>query len=270
MIKLSALFVFVLLTAGLFAQDEKEDAALAAQNPLANIISMPLQNNTSFGYGDKDLTGNTLNIQPIIPFSLGKGGWVMINRFIIPWPKTIPTYDTDSGTSGSVTGLGNINYTLWIAPPPFGKLTTGFGAVTIWPTATKDELGTDKFSVGPSVVLVYGQEKYMLAAVISQWWSAGGDPDAADVSTFYMQPIFTWFLPKKWYLSSGPIITANWEAEQSQRWTVPLGGGGGKMFNLGKQPLDFQMQAFYYAVKPDAAPDWELRVQLKFIFPKGK
>ena len=109
----------------------------------------------------------------------------------------------------------------------------------------------------------------MLAAVISQWWSVGGDPNAAYVSAFYMQPIFTWFLQKKWYLTTGPVITSNWTAEQSQRWTVPLGGGGGKMFTLGKLPMDFQMQAFYYVVKPDGGPEWELRAQLKFIFPKG-
>lgn len=192
--KLTFVFVFLFISTSLFAQDDKQDAAKAAQNPLANIISLPLQNNTSFGYGDYDKTGNTLNIQPIIPFSLGKKGWVMINRFIIPFPKTVP--DLSSEDAPATTGLGDINYTLWFAPPPFGKLTAGFGAVTIWPTAATDELGTEKFSAGPSAVLVYGQEKYMLAAVISQWWSAGGDPDADYISSFYFQPIYTHFLPR--------------------------------------------------------------------------
>ena len=245
----------------------KPDAALAAQNPLANIISLPLQNNTSFGYGEYDKTGNTLNIQPILPFSLGKKGLTMINRIIIPLPTTVP--DNSSEDASSTTGLGDISYTVWFSPAPKGKLTYGFGAVTVWPTNSDDALGSDKFSVGPSVVLVYMTKKYLLAGVISQWWSAGGDPDAADVSAFYFQPIFTYFLQKKWYLTAAPIVTANWESD-GEKWNLPLGGGGGKMFNLGKLPLDFTMQAYYNVVKPDGAADWQLRTQLKFIFPKGK
>ena len=244
----------------------KPDAALAAQNPLANIISLPLQNNTSFGYGEYDKTGNTLNIQPILPFSLGKKGLTMINRIIIPLPTTVP--DNSSEDASSTTGLGDISYTVWFSPAPKGKLTYGFGAVTVWPTNSDDALGSDKFSVGPSVVLVYMTKKYLLAGVISQWWSAGGDPDAADVSAFYFQPIFTYFLQKKWYLTAAPIVTANWESD-GEKWNLPLGGGGGKMFNLGKLPLDFTMQAYYNVVKPDGAADWQLRTQLKFIFPKG-
>ena len=148
------------------------DAAMAAQNPLANIISMPLQNNSNFGYGDYDKTGNTLNIQPILPFSLGKKGLTMINRFIVPFPATVP--DLSSEDASSTTGLGDINYTVWFYTQPKVKLTYGFGAVTIWPTSSDDALGSNKFSVGPSAVLVYMTKKYLLASVISQWWSVGG------------------------------------------------------------------------------------------------
>jgi len=245
-----------------------QDAAKEAQNPLANIVSVPFQNNTSFGYGDYNKTANTLNIQPILPGSLGKSNWVIINRFIIPIPKTNPDLTSEDGQS--TTGLGDINYTLWLSPPPFKKLTFGFGAVTIWPTASDPALGSEKFSIGPSVVLVQAAEKYMLAGVISQWWSTGGNPEADYVSNFYFQYIFTWFLQKKWYVTSGPINLADWTAPEGQKWWVPVGGGGGKMFSIGKLPLDAQVQAFYYAAKPDYGPDWELRVQLKFIFPKGK
>ena len=260
----------IFIIAFLFLADisNAQDEAKAAQNPLANVISVPLQNNTSFGYGDYDKIGNTLNIQPILPANIGNRDWIMINRFIVPLPKTVPDLTSEDGKS--TTGLGDMNYTLWFAPPPFGNLTFGFGAVTIWPTGSKDELTTDKFSAGPSVVLVYMVEKYMLAAVISQWWSIRGDPDADYISSFYFQPIFTYFLKKKWYATTGPIITADWTAPEGQKWFVPIGGGGGKMFSFGKVPMDFQMQAFYYVVKPDGGPDWEWRVQLKFIFPKGK
>ena len=264
--------VFALLIAGcipaISTAQEADDPAKAAQNPLANVISMPLQNNASFGYGDFNKTANTLNIQPILPGNLGHTDWVIINRFIIPLPKTFPDLSTEDGTS--TTGLGDINYTLWLAPPPFGKLTFGFGAVTIWPTASDPVLGSEKFSIGPSLILVYFEEKYLLAGIISQWWSTGGNPNADYISNFYFQYIFTWFLKKKWYLTTAPINLADWTAEQGQKWWIPVGGGGGKMFNIGKLPMDLSTQLFYYAARPDGGPDWEWRVTLKFIFPKGK
>ena len=249
------------------SEDEPKDAAKDAQNPLANVISLPLQNNTDFGIGANDETGNVLNIQPVIPVTLTEKGWLLINRTIVPFPKTAPDILSDNGSS---TGLGDITYTAWFSPPGKGKLTWGFGPVTVWPTASSEILGQGKFSIGPSFVFVYGTPKWMLAAIISDWFSVAGDEDRADVNTFYFQPIFTYFLPKKWYLSTAPIILSNWEAEKDQRWTVPLGGGAGKMFTLGKMPMDFQIQSFYNVVRPDGHSDWQLRVQLKLIFPTKK
>lgn len=261
------LLLFWIVPSVLSAQ-EVEDAAKAAQNPLANVISMPFQNNTSFGIGAYDKTSDVLNIQPILPAKLSESGWLLINRFIIPFPTSMP--DQSSEDAKNITGLGDINYTGWFSPPVKGKLTWGIGPVTIWPTASSDELGTGKFSIGPSAVLVYGTPGWMAAAVVSNWVSVAGDDDRADVNTFYFQYIFTYFLKNKWYLSTAPINLANWEAEEGQKWTVPLGGGFGKMFTAGKLPMDIQTQAFYNVVKPDGAADWQLRVQLKLIFPTGK
>ena len=250
------------------AQTAEEDPAKAAQNPLANVISLPLQNNVNFGIGTYNKTSDILNIQPILPVKLNKSGWLLINRFIIPFPTSVP--DQSSEDANNITGLGDINYTVWFSPPPKSKMTIGFGLVSIWPTASKDMLGDGKFSIGPSFVLVYPQTHGLIAAVISNWFSVGGDENRSDVNTFYFQYILTRFLQKKWYITSAPINLANWEAESGQKWTVPLGGGFGKMFNIGKLPMDLSTQAFYNVVRPDGAADWQWRVQLKFIFPTGK
>ncbi len=71
-----------------------------------------------------------------------------------------------------------------------------------------------------------------------------------------------------WYVTSSPIITANWEAASGQQWTLPLGAGFGKVHHIGKLPTDFQIQAFYNAVKPDFGADWQLRLQVKALIPK--
>jgi hypothetical protein len=261
---ISLILLFPVLS---FAQEEA-DPAKAAQNPLANVYSLPLQNNMNFGIGDYSKTSNTLNIQPVIPVTLSKSGWLLINRAILPFPQTTPDIYTENGES--TTGMGDINYTAWFAPPVKSNLTWGFGLVSIWPTASNSKLGNGKISLGPSFVFVYSLPKLMAAAIVANWKSVGGDEARADVNTFYFQYILTYFLQNKWYLSTAPINLANWEAEKDQRWTIPVGGGVGKMFNVGKMPMDFQTQAFYNVVRPDLAPEWQWRVQLKLIFPKGK
>jgi len=89
-----------------------------------------------------------------------------------------------------------------------------------------------------------------------------------DVNLFTWQYFINYNLPRGWYLSSAPIITANWEADSGNVWTVPFGGGGGKIFRIGKQPMNAQVQAFYNVLKPDLGPQWQLRLQLQFLFPK--
>jgi len=263
------LFIFMFLFSLMAkSQQEEVDPAKAAQNPLANVYSLPLQYNTDFGIGDYSKTSNTLNIQPVIPVVLGESGWLLINRAIIPFPQTVPDIFTESG--GSTTGLGDISYTAWFAPPSKGNLTWGIGPVTILPTATSSELGNGKFSIGPSLVFVYVVPTFMGAAVISNWKSVGGDEDRSDVHTFFFQYILTYFLQNKWYLSSAPLNLANWEAEKDQRWIIPVGGGVGKMFKMGNLPVDLQTQVFYNVVRPDLAAQWQWRVQFKLIFPKGK
>ena len=290
--KVLILFAVILFAAQpAIAQDEDsapsagaEDAAMKAQNPLANIISMPLQWNTDFDIGPDDKTGSTLNIQPIYPVSLSNG-WTLINRAIIPLPKSVPGGGQSSGdtlglgavvgnlegdsSSGRETGLGDITMMNWFSPQPKGAFMWGVGPVTVWPTATDDRLGSDKFSIGPSVVLVYSKpRKFIAASVINAWWSVGGSGNAKDVGVFYWQPIFNYFLPNKWYLTTAPVITKDLEGESGQQWIVPIGGGVGKMFNWGKLPMDITAQYYKYVEKPDAGPEWMFRLQLKFIFPK--
>ena len=245
---------------------------------------MPLQWNTDFGIGPDDKTGSVLNIQPIYPVDLGEGR-TLINRAIVPFPKTVPGGGQENGDSlgdGAIvgesggdssserqTGLGDITLMNWYSPEPKGAFMWGAGPVTVWPTATDKKLGTDKFSIGPSVVLVYSKPgKFIAASVINAWWDVAGRDSAKDVGVFYWQPIFNYFLPKKWYLTTAPVITKDLEGESGQKWIVPIGGGIGKMFNWGNQPMDLTAQYYKYVESPDGGPDWAFRLQLKFIFPK--
>ena len=257
----------VIIATTMLAQDARADEttelAQAAQNPVANMISLPLQNNTSFGIGPDDDTQNVLNIQPVVPIGLGED-WNLITRTIAP---VIYQPEIVDGT-GSEFGLGDINATQFFSPAKSGKLIWGVGPVFSFPTATADVLGTDKWSAGPSAIALTIQGPWVIGGLVSNLWSFAGDDDRADVNQFLFQYFINYNMADGWYLSSAPIITANWEADSGNQWTVPFGGGFGKIFKIGNQPMNAQVQAFYNVEAPDNGADWSLRLQLQFLFPK--
>lgn len=244
------------------AQSES-DLAKQAQNPVSDLISVPLQNNFDFNIGPHDRTRYTLNIQPVIPFGISEN-WNIITRTIAP-----VLYQPDIAiSSGGETGLGDINTTWFFPPSKLGKLIWGIGPILQFPTATDDTLGTGKWAAGPSIVLLTMPGSWVLGVLASNIWSYAGDSKRDDVNQFLLQYFVNYNLPNGWYLTSAPINTANWEADNDNRWTIPLGGGGGRVFKIGPQPLNLQTQAFYNVEKPDLGPEWSFRVQLQFLFPK--
>lgn len=245
------------------AEVDTKALAEAAQNPVANMISLPLQNNTSFGVGPGDDTQNVLNIQPVVPLSLSED-WNLITRTILPviyQPAMVEGGDSEFG-------LGDINATLFVSPAKPGKLIWGVGPVFSLPTATDDVLGTDKWSAGPSVIALTIQGPWVIGGLVSNQWSFAGDDDRADVNSFLFQYFVNYNMDDGWYLSSAPIITANWEADSGNQWTIPFGGGFGKIFKIGKQAMNAQLQSFYNVETPDGGADWSIRFQLQFLFPK--
>lgn len=244
-----------------WSQDDS-DLAKQAQNPIADLISLPFQNNTNFKFGPEEKTQNILNIQPVIPVSLNEK-WNMITRTIIPlmWqPALVPGDDR-------TFGLGDITFTAFFSPKDSGKMLWGAGPVLLIPTATDDALGSKKWGLGPSVVVLTTPGQWVIGSLFSNVWSFAGSGDQ-DINLFTWQYFINYNLPNGWYLTSAPIITANWEADSGDRWTVPFGGGFGKIFRIGKQPINAQMQAFYNVEKPTYGADWTLRFQLQFLFPK--
>ncbi len=259
-----ALLILMLVIARVGHGQEKsdEDLAKATQNPLASMISLPFQNNTNFGIGPDDDTQNILNIQPVWPFSLGED-WNFVTRTIIPVISQPGVAPGESRTNG----LGDVTFTGWVSPKNSGKWIWGVGGALVLPTATDDALGNDKWSVGPSVVVLTMPGKWVIGSLISNVWSVGGSGDQ-DVNFFTWQYFINYNMDNGWYLTSAPIITANWEADSNNTWTVPFGGGVGKIFRIGKQPLNAQVSAYYNVEKPASGADWQLRLQLQMLFPK--
>jgi len=257
---------------------DQADLAKAAQNPLASLISLPLQNNTSFGIGEDPVsrTSNVLNIQPVIPIELS-GSLNLITRTILPIVAA-PTVDVISPGEPSLAsttwGLGDLLWTGWFTPVTDGIVMVGVGPALMFPTGTSDDTGQGKWGAGPSVVFVATPGSALLGFLVNNIWSYAGDSDRRDVNQMVIQYFINYNLPKGWYLSSAPILTADWEGEDGRKWIVPFGGGGGKVFKIGKQPINSQIQAFYNAVTHTdnegdrVGPEWSLRLQIQLLFPK--
>jgi len=244
-------------------ENVEEELAKAAQNPVANMISLPFQNNTNFNFGPKEKTQNILNIQPVWPFSLSED-WNLITRTIVPVISQPELYSGDDRENG----LGDTTFTAFLSPAKPGKWIWGAGPVFLFPTATDDKLGSDKYGAGPSVVVLTSRGPWLCGGLASQLWSFTGDSDRDDVSQLLIQPFVNYNLPGGWYLVSAPVITANWEADSDDIWTVPVGGGVGKIFRIGSQAMNAQIQAFYNVETPKFGADWQLRLQWQFLFPK--
>ncbi len=267
----SIVAIGVLLTAlasPIFGQTDSgvEDAdeaelARASQNPVGDLISLPFQNNLNLGVGPDERPQNVLNIQPVWPIGLGDN-WNFITRTILP-VMSQPSPGTDR-----TTGLGDVNFSGFFSPKKPGKIIWGLGPAIVFPTATDQFLGSEKWSLGPSLVVLTMRGQWVLGALVNNVWSVAGEDERDDVNFFLMQPFVNYNFPTGWYLTSGPILTANWKATDSDVWTVPVGGGFGKVFKIGKQPTNFNTQVFYNVARPDFGAKWQWRFQLQFLFPK--
>lgn len=253
------------------AQDEG-DLAKAAQNPVAAMISLPLQNNTLFGVGPHGDVANVLNIQPVVPITFGD--WNVISRTIAPviyLPDLVTGIDdiaNDPQGDDSSFGLGDINQSFYFSPTDAGPVIWGVGPSLTVPSATDDSLGSEKWSAGPGAVALTMPGNWVLGSLVRQLWSFAGDGDRQDVNQTLIQPFVNYNLPGGWYAVSSPVITANWEADNDDTWTVPVGGGMGKIFRIGGQATNAQLQGFYNVESPEFGPDWSIRFQLQFLFPK--
>jgi hypothetical protein len=251
-----------------------EDLAKKTQNPVADLISVPLQSNWNFGAGSRNKTIYILNIQPVIPISISQE-WNLIRRVIMPVINQPALF---AGSNGA-TGLGDINPTFFLSPAKPGELIWGFGPTMTLPTATDRDLGSGKWSIGPAGVVLTVHGPWVYGALLNNQWSVGGWGENA-VNAMLLQWFVNYNLPDGWYLTTSPVVTANWKADRGRDvWTVPVGGGFGKLFRMGqvmplegspmaKLPINTQLGAYGNVAKPEFGPEWQLRFQIQFLFPK--
>ena len=228
----------LLATTSAFAEMSAEELAKLAQNPVGNVISVPFQNNTNLNYGPEKGTQNILNIQPVIPVSVNDE-WNIITRTIVPVISMPALYPGDDRTNG----IGDTVFTAFLSPAKPGSTIWGVGPVAQIPTNSDSQLGNRNWGLGPSVVLLHLDkgDPWVYGVLVNNIWSLADSGTGGSYNNALIQPFINYNFAGGFYLASAPIITVNWKAESSQRWTVPLGGGVGKIFHLGKLPVNTQL-----------------------------
>jgi hypothetical protein len=246
------------------SSDGDADLAQDLTNPIANLVTIPIQMNIDrdIGPGD-DGTKITTNVQPVIPFDINED-WNLITRTIVP---VIHQDDVFQG-AGSQFGLGDINMSLFFSPktPTAGGLIWGAGPVLVLPTATDSRLGGRKWGVGPGGVGLTLRGPWTVGMLANHVWSFAGDNDRPDINNTFLQPFISHTWESGWTASAQTEASYNWESEQ---WSVPVNLGLSKLVRIGKLPVSLQGGVGYWAESPDHGPEGlRFRMQVNIVLPK--
>jgi hypothetical protein len=257
---------YLLLTpSAALAQTAPEELRKIARNPFAEEIKLRFDEDFTFNQGPYDRSANSLVIQPVIPLSI-TGDWLLVTR----GAATAVTYQPNSvAKSGGTTGLGDTTSSFFLTPAHTGKLIWGVGPAVLMPTATSNPLGAGKWGVGPTGAALVEPEWGSAGVLVQNIWSVAGDRNRSPVNQLQLEPLFSYNLPRGWYLTSNPTIVADWTQPTSERWFLPIGGGAGRSFNIGNQAVDLNFTLYWNAVRPktQSSPKWQLNLEFTLLFP---
>lgn len=254
--------------AGDDAPNEQAELAKKLQNPVASLISVPIQNNWDFGIGQANAMKYTANIQPVVPITLNKD-WNLIIRTILPVIYAEAVTDNPLAPASareSHSGLGDTTQSFFLSPKaPVCGWVLGAGPVGYYPTATEDALGGGKWGAGPTIVALQQSHGFTYGVLANQIWSFAGQQDRQNINSTFVQPFLSFTTKKYTTFSVNTESTYDWQSDQ---WTVPLNFAVQQLLKIGKQPIALQVGYRYYADRPSGGPDWGLRFTITFLFPK--
>lgn len=246
------------LTLPVLANDA--DLAKKLANPVADLISAPIQSNYDFGIGPGDGTKWTTNVQPVIPFGIN-GEWNVISRTILP---VIDQNGIALGGLSDAFGLGDTLQSFFFSPKSSDPI-WGLGPAFLIPTATDPLLGGEKWAAGPTAVVLKQDGPWTCGALANHLWDYAGDDGRGSVNATFFQPFASYITPTKTTFTLNSETSYDWHNDQ---WIVPVNFVVSQLLKVGGQPLQIFAGARYYLETPAGGPDWGLRFGITFLFPK--
>jgi hypothetical protein len=257
-------FALALLASRAYAQQSNEELAKKLSNPIASLISVPLQFNADFKIGPNDGERYYLNFQPVIPISLGPA-WNVISRTILPINYQHDIYPFDEHQ----LGLGDTTQSFFFSPKAaseIGGLIWGVGPAFLVPTATDDLLGSEKFGLGPTFVVLKQTGPWTIGLLANQIWSVAGADSRDAISSAFLQPFVSYTTAEAMTFTLNTESTYNWKSED---WTVPLNLQVSQVLKIGDQRVSIGGGIRYYADAPQGGPEgFGARLIVTFLFPE--
>lgn len=246
-----------------------DEIAAELSNPNSSVATMTFKNQFRWFEGDLPDAGNqtsyTLLFQPGLPFVLDSGDKILW-RPAIPFVFDQPTHNPLTGKFEGETGMGDIVFDLAYAPKKFQHLMLAYGLITSLPTATDDALGSDRWTLGPELLMGKVTPEYLFGLFPNHQWDIGGSGDA-DINLTSIQLFFIYLPGGGWSVGSGPNISYDWENEQ---WTIPLQINTGKTVVINGRPWKLSAELNYYVEKSDAfGPEWMLSFNIAPVVRNG-
>jgi hypothetical protein len=240
---------------------EAQDLAKKLANPVASLISVPFQENIDFGGGPGDKGAkSTLNIQPVVPISLGKMNLIVRTILPIVYQRNI------AGLSSDQWGLGDTTQSFFFSPVTKpGDIIWAIGPVGYYPTATDHRLGSEKWGAGVTGLLLKQNGPHTFGLLTNQIWSIAGTPDRPGISVLFLQPFYSHSNKHGLTVGLNSETTYDWKRDQ---WTIPLNVTVTQLAAIGQQHVSFGAGLRYYAEKPAGSPDWGVRLIFTLLFPK--
>lgn len=237
-----------------------QELAKSVHNPFEKFITVPFQATTGFDVGPHGNAGENLNIEPVIPFSVSTD-WDLMVR-----PSLSITYQPSPHEN---FGLGDLQSSFFLTPHNVSEWIWGAGTILQLPTASSGELGTGRWSAGPTAALIYSKGPWFDGMLAYQLMSFAGDRAKGSVNQTYIEPEVSYNFESGWYIDCDPAMTFDWAANAADGWTIPIGIDAGKAFKVGSRAMSIQLGAYDLLRRPDGAPRWIVRLQLTALLPKG-
>lgn len=240
--------------------EDAHELAKKLSNPVSSLISVPFQSSFDFGMGSGSGWRYTLNIQPVIPIALSPK-WNLISRTILP----IIHQHNVVGTS-SQSGLGDITQSFFFSPTDKKKFVWAAGPVLLIPTATDDLLGTEKFGLGPTLLVLKQQNRWTYGMLTNHIWSVAGSDTRASVNSTFIQPFLAYNTKDAWTYGLNAEMTYDWTGNH---WNIPIHFTVSKLLKVGKRPISVGGALRCWATSSEGGPETcGLRIIVTPLFPR--